>query len=261
MVILTAALDLVGPTVPKAVVLLTTVFPGLGTKILAPTFVHLIPYSLRIWLLVGLSTMGMLLIALTPGYTDLKGKGVVALTSVIATKMTGVALSAISSAIGEVTFLGLVHFYGPFSLAGWGSGTGAAGLVGAGAYSVATTGWGFSPQGALFASAFLPMAMLAGFFLILPKDPIKHRQSRAKSGLDTEQPRRFTSEHGNGSDATQSAEEDSSLSGVQDAYDEEQEGLISHDRRTKASRFRKKMSNLVSQLISELHQARDLFYP
>ena len=116
-----------------------------------------------------LSAVGMLLIALTPSYTD---------GGTIATKMAGVVLASSSSGIGELSFLALTHFYGKFSLAAWGSGTGGAGLIGAGAYALATTSIGLSSKDTLFASAFLPIVMLASFFVILPLGPLKGRAAR-----------------------------------------------------------------------------------
>lgn len=70
MIVLSAALDLVGPNVPKGVVLLADVIPSFGTKLIAPYFIHMVPYSTRIVIFVFLSALGMLLVALTPGYTD-----------------------------------------------------------------------------------------------------------------------------------------------------------------------------------------------
>lgn len=52
----------------------------------------------------------MLLIALTPA------------TSSVSVKLFGVILASFSSGAGELSFLGLTHFYGKFSLAAWGSG-------------------------------------------------------------------------------------------------------------------------------------------
>ena len=168
MIILTAALDLVGPTIPKGVVLLSNVIPALVVKLLCPYFIHLLSYSTRILCLVSISVLGMFLVVLTPAYDDADPS-----QNAVATKMIGVALASSSSAAGEVTFLGLTHFYGPFSLAGWGSGTGGAGLVGAGAYALATTGMGLSSRGTLFASAFLPFVMVGSFFLVLPLEAMK----------------------------------------------------------------------------------------
>lgn len=168
--ILVAALDLVGPTVPKGAVLLADITPALITKLCAPYFIHAIPYRVRIPILVSLSTSGMLLIALSPENTE---------RSSIMSKMAGIMLSSLASGAGELSFLGLTHFYGPFSLAAWGSGTGASGLVGAGTYTLATTTLGFSVRGTVMASAMWPAVMVFSFFFVLPQGPLLIAQSRA----------------------------------------------------------------------------------
>ncbi|KAL8689855.1 MAG: hypothetical protein Q9218_004564 [Villophora microphyllina] len=165
-IILSAALDLVGPNVPKAVVLLADILPSFLMKLCAPYFIHVVPYSLRVILFALASAWGMLLIALTPSYTD---------GGAITTKMAGVVLASLSSGAGELSFLGLTHYYGDMSLAAWGSGTGGAGLIGAGAYAIATTTIGMSVQSSLLASSFLPVIMLLSFFLILQRVPTRHR--------------------------------------------------------------------------------------
>lgn len=162
-VILSAALDLVGPNLPKGMVLLADVIPSFGTKLIAPYFIHVVPYSTRVVIFVFLSAIGMLLVALSPAYTD---------GASISTKIAGIILASLSSGGGELSFLGMTHFYGPFSLASWGSGTGAAGLVGAGAYALATTSLGFSVKATLLASACLPAVMVVSFFMILPRAPL-----------------------------------------------------------------------------------------
>ncbi|RMZ84240.1 hypothetical protein DV738_g821, partial [Chaetothyriales sp. CBS 135597] len=170
-IILSAALDLVGPNVPKGVVLLADVVPSFFAKLLAPYFIHVVPYSIRVLAFALLSATGMFLIALTPAH---HGSGAAGATdATVATKMVGVMLASLSSGGGELTFLGLVHYYGPFSLAAWGSGTGGAGLIGAGAYALATTTMGFSVERTLLASAFLPVVMLVSFFVVLPLGPLK----------------------------------------------------------------------------------------
>ncbi|GKT66176.1 protein BTN1 [Colletotrichum tofieldiae] len=160
-IILSAAQDLVGSSVPKGVVLLADVLPSFFTKLVAPYYIHRVPYSLRVLVLIALSCSGMLLVALTP-----PSKSVVV-------KMVGVVIASISSGGGELSFLGLTHYYGPMSLAGWGSGTGAAGLVGAGLYVVMTDWWGFSVRNSLLFSACLPSVMLVSFFVVLPKGPLR----------------------------------------------------------------------------------------
>ncbi|KAF3480494.1 protein btn1 [Arthroderma uncinatum] len=176
-IILSAALDLVGPSVPKGVVLLADVVPSFFTKLCAPYFIHVVPYPVRIFIFVALSASGMFLVALSPAYDA----NATAADSSITAKIFGVMLASLSSGGGELSFLGLTHFYGPFSLAAWGSGTGAAGLVGAGAYALATTSFGFSVKATLLASAFLPAVMVISFFGILPRGPMV----QAKDGYQT----------------------------------------------------------------------------
>ncbi|KAL5114098.1 battenin CLN3 protein [Pleosporales sp. CAS-2024a] len=170
-IILSAALDLVGPAVPKGVVLLCDVIPSFLTKLCAPYFIHTIPYHVRILVFVALSACGMLTIALTPPLQD---------SSTIAIKMCGVMLASLSSGAGELSFLGLTHYYGHFALAAWGSGTGGAGLVGAGAYAMATNTLHIDPRTSLLVFAFLPLIMVLSFFVILPLGPL--RAGIAKSG-------------------------------------------------------------------------------
>lgn len=172
-IILTAALDLVGPNVPKGVVLLADIVPSFVMKLCAPYFIHNLRYAVRVVLFVVLSTCGMILVAITPPYLD---------GGTIGTKMAGVVLASISSGLGELSFLGLTHFYGPFSLAAWGSGTGGAGLIGAGAYALATS-LGFGIRNTLLASSLLPIIMLASFFMILPRQPWNHSTNAYKEHI------------------------------------------------------------------------------
>lgn len=162
-IILSAAQDLVG-TLPKGVVLLADVVPSFATKLVAPYFIHRVPYAARIPVFVALSTAGMLLIATTPASAS------------VSVKLTGVVLASLSSGGGELSFLGLTHFYGPLSLAAWGSGTGAAGLVGSGLYVLLTDWLGFSVRASLLASAVLPVVMLVSFFAVLPRGPLHHQE-------------------------------------------------------------------------------------
>ncbi|KAK4547898.1 battenin CLN3 protein [Oleoguttula mirabilis] len=163
-IILSSALDLVGPSIPKATVLLASIIPGLATKLVVPYIIHLVPYSLRIVIFATLSTCGMLVVALSPSGSDAKS---------VAAKVAGIVLANMSSGAGEVNFLALTHFYGTQSLAAWGSGTGGAGLIGAGAYALATTTLGFSVHATLLASAVVPLGMILSFFALLPRGPLK----------------------------------------------------------------------------------------
>lgn len=197
-VILSAALDLVGPNIPKGVVLLADVIPSFLTKLCAPYFIHVVPYPVRILVFVILSMCGMLLIALTPANTD---------AGTISAKMAGVVLASLSSGGGELSFLGLTHFYGPFSLAAWGSGTGAAGLIGAGAYAVATTSLGLSVKRSLLTSSLLPLIMLLSFFVVLPRGPLKQAGRRLKMEEHVQEAEVETSDHDVDPDARDSEHE------------------------------------------------------
>ncbi|AEO71965.1 cc449f17-e6c6-4163-b27c-b6054c0d0f31 [Thermothielavioides terrestris] len=167
--LLSAAQDLlVGTALPKAAVLLADVLPSFLTKLLAPYVVHRIPYAVRILACVALSVAGMLLVAAAPASAQGDG-GDMNETGAVGMKMLGIVLASLSSGAGELSFLGLTHYYGAASLAAWGSGTGGAGLVGAGLY-VVLTGWiGLGVRQSLLVAAVLPGVMLVAFFGVLPR--------------------------------------------------------------------------------------------
>lgn len=148
----------------------------------------------------------MLLIALTPGYTD---------GSTITTTMAGVILVSLSSGGGELSFLGLTHYYGPLSLAAWGSGTGGAGLIGAGMYALATTTMGFSVKATILASACLPAVMLISFFIILPREELRHGRSAMMDISSAETP---VGESDADEDDLQGVREDEGLLAVTDVH-------------------------------------------
>jgi battenin len=118
----------------------------------------------------------MLLIALTPP------------SQTVAIKLIGVVLASLSSGGGELSFLGLTHYYGHMSLAAWGSGTGGAGLIGAGLYVMLTDWIGFSVKDSLLASAFLPGIMLLSFFIILPRGPLRNWGVKEYTAVPEDEP-------------------------------------------------------------------------
>lgn len=165
-IILSAALDLVGPNIPKGVVLLADVFPSFLVKLTAPYYIHLVPYRARVVSFVFLSAGGILIIALSPDTESYPS---------VIIKLLGVVLASLSSGGGELSFLGLTHHYDSSAgIASWSSGTGAAGLVGSGVYVFATTTFGLSSRTSLLAVAFLPVIMLISFFFVLPATPVTH---------------------------------------------------------------------------------------
>jgi battenin len=158
-------------------VLLADVLPSFLTKLIAPYYIQQIPYSIRVLAFCFLSSWGMLLIALTP---DAQNGGSVT------TKLFGVIMASLSSGAGELSFLGLTHYYGPLSLAAWSSGTGGAGLAGAGLYVLFTSTIGLSVKTTLIVSASLPSIMLISFFIVLPLEPL---QGARKQHTSVEPPR------------------------------------------------------------------------
>lgn len=156
-VILSAALDLVGPTLPKSIVLLADVVPSFVTKLMAPYFIHVLPYRVRVLILVTLSVVGMQMVAWAEA---------------LPTRLLGVALASISSGLGELSFLGMAHYYGQYAISFWSSGTGAAGLVGAAMYVFVTNWLEWSVRHSLMAFGFLPVSMLFTFFVLLPQAPL-----------------------------------------------------------------------------------------
>ncbi|KAF1809201.1 protein btn-1 [Eremomyces bilateralis CBS 781.70] len=244
-IILTSALDLIGP-LPKALILLPDILPGFLCKLIAPYFIHHFPYSLRVLICVSLSSTGMLLIAVSPPSHNPVS---------IAVKLLGIMMASLSSGGGELTFLALTHFYGKGSLAMWSSGTGGAGIVGAGAYALATVTIGMSSRTALLVFATLPAVMFVSFFLILPRDALETSsdlRQRLDSGQDesTEEQEAFLPSHSPSHD------------------DDDEHGISQIDISTALTASASSITPLTSKplhwtatLHSHLQRARSLFLP
>lgn len=152
-VLLSAAIDLVGTTLPKSMVLLPDVVPSFFIKLVAPFFIHVVPYKVRITLLVALSFCGMVTVALSDH---------------ILFKLFGIAVASLSSGLGEISFLSLTHFYGDVSISGFSSGTGGAGLVGSFVYLALTTWLGIPVKTTLLIFSIAPTTFWLAFYSILP---------------------------------------------------------------------------------------------
>lgn len=156
-VILSAAVDLVGTATPKAVVLLADIIPAFVAKLIAPFVFQWIPYTTRLWMLVGLSVGGMLLIALSRQHD-------------VSTKLLGILLASLSSGIGEVTFLQLTHFYNEKqAIGGFSTGTGAAGLLGSFAFLFLTNILRLEVWVSLLLFAVAPFGLAVTYFFVLPE--------------------------------------------------------------------------------------------
>lgn len=123
-------------------VLLPDVIPSFIIKLVAPFFIHIVPYKYRISLLVALSFVGMV---------------VVAGSDSVPIKLFGIAIASLSSGLGEISFLSLTHFYGMVSISGFSSGTGGAGLVGSFVYLVLTTWIQLSVKATLLLFSIVPI--------------------------------------------------------------------------------------------------------
>lgn len=168
-VILSAAVDLVGPNLPKSLVLLANILPAFMIKLASPFFIHEISYPIRIFSIIIMSFSGMLLVV----------------NSSLHVCLLGIALASVSSGFGEVTFLQLTHYYKEMSLNGWSSGTGAAGLVGSGVYLVMTSLFHVSTELSLLIYSILPLTFLF-YFQLKHNEYIKHNNDTAEPVLHEE---------------------------------------------------------------------------
>ncbi|CAL9730730.1 protein Btn1p [Monosporozyma unispora] len=155
-VILSAAMDLVGPQTPKSLILLFDILPSLLVKLISPFHSHRIKYNIRVISIIMMSVIGMICVSshYSLGWT-----------------LLGVTLASISSGFGEVTFLQLTHFHNDTNngdaLNGWSSGTGGAGLVGSFCYLLLTSFFNLPISLSLLLFAFLPLGFLMFFRLDL----------------------------------------------------------------------------------------------
>ncbi|GAA6039616.1 hypothetical protein JCM8097_002216 [Rhodosporidiobolus ruineniae] len=167
-VILSAALDLVDKaSTPKGLILFVNIAPALLVKVGWPYFVPgPTRYSQRVAWCSGISFVGILIVALSHSLLP---------------RLLGIALASFSSGLGEMTYLQRATLYGSLRQAarpgeeeedlggvavGWfSSGTGAAGVGGAGIWWVVR---GLGVRAGLGVCSFLPLCMSLTYFLLLP---------------------------------------------------------------------------------------------
>ncbi|KZO94679.1 batten disease protein Cln3 [Calocera viscosa TUFC12733] len=155
-IILSAALDLVPPNTPKGIIAFANIAPAMVSKVWWPYALKgRIRYARRVWGCTLLSFFGMIIVAAFES---------------LSMRLLGIAMASFSSGLGELTWLQLSTQYNASGedrrgLGYFASGTGAAGLVGAGLWWVlralgVTTGVGIS--------SILPFTMPLTYFLLLP---------------------------------------------------------------------------------------------
>lgn len=162
-VILSAAVDLVGSKVPKGIVLLADIMPSLLIKTIAPYFIHHVPYYARVTFCAAMSFSAVAIIAMGQS---------------IPIRLVGVMMASLSSGLGEQTFLMLSSFYRLQMVSAWSSGTGGAGLLGSLLFLALTSWIGLSIPATLGVVSMFPLAMLFAYFVMLSSPPTtRHSQS------------------------------------------------------------------------------------
>ncbi|KAK4048076.1 battenin CLN3 protein [Microbotryomycetes sp. JL221] len=160
-VILSAAFDLVNAaSTPKGIILFVNIAPALLVKLGWPYFVKgTVRYGQRILSCSAISFVGIL---------------IVATSGTLLPRLFGIAIASFSSGLGEMTYLQLSTVYGAIPAStdlggvavGWfASGTGAAGLVGAGLWWILR---GLGVRTGLLICSFLPLCMSVTYFFLLP---------------------------------------------------------------------------------------------
>ncbi|CAJ0564455.1 unnamed protein product, partial [Mesorhabditis spiculigera] len=143
-------------------VLLADIIPSLFIKLIAPLFIHAIPFGTRHAIVVLLQAFSYILVAL--------GKDVF-------TALTGVVLASFASGLGEISYLSLASNFKNDVVSAWSSGTGGAGIFGALAYAVLTDPYllGFTPRNALLSMLLMPAVFALTYWRILLIPAAVHR--------------------------------------------------------------------------------------
>ncbi|KAJ4324373.1 hypothetical protein N0V84_003934 [Fusarium piperis] len=155
---------------PRWVVLLIETLPALITKLVIPHVFHHVPYWMRPLTVGG----GWIMVAIITKSTPPN----IAPPIRIFTS----ALASISAAAMEVSFLGMMRYYGRAGLAGWGAG------VGAGAVFCAVLPFVLTVWMESFLRDFIDCiyaltgAMLFAFFVVLPGAPVNYPEARQDRG-------------------------------------------------------------------------------
>lgn len=141
--------------VSTAAVLLADILPTLFIKLFAPFVIHKMPYGVRVLFCAIMAATSFLLVSFS---------------SAVWMSILGVIFASISSGLGELSFLSLTVFFSRSVLEGWGSGTGAAGLIGAFLYSGLIQA-GLSPRITLLIMLVVPIIMFISYFFLLVCPP------------------------------------------------------------------------------------------
>lgn len=155
---LSAALDIIGPDLPAAIVLLANILPSFFVQSTAPWFMGRIPYIVRVAAIVLMGIASFLF----PAFGG-----------PLWVKLVGVVFASLSSGFGEITWLSYSAHFHKDVVSAFSSGTGGAGIFG----SISYLGlrYIFSSKETLMYSSPIPLGMaLCYFFMMQPDHPITH---------------------------------------------------------------------------------------
>ncbi|CAJ0580053.1 unnamed protein product, partial [Mesorhabditis spiculigera] len=135
-------------------ILLAEIFPILVIKIVMPFFCHKIPYGFRHFIVVALQFSAYLVVAYATSFEM---------------AIFGVAMAAVGSGIGEITYLSLSSHFPISTIAAWSSGTGGAGIVGSFAYAALTEPQlgGLTPRMTMLIMLTIPVAFAVAYWVVL----------------------------------------------------------------------------------------------
>ncbi|RSL49790.1 hypothetical protein CEP53_009024 [Fusarium sp. AF-6] len=155
---------------PRWIVLLIETIPALITKLVIPHILHHVPYWMRPLTVGG----GWIIVAIITKSTPPN----IAPPIRIFTS----ALASVSAAAMEVSFLGMMRYYGRAGLAGWGAGVGAGAVFCAVLPFVLTVWMGSFLRDFIDCIYALTGAMLFAFFVVLPGAPVNYPEARQDRG-------------------------------------------------------------------------------
>ncbi|XP_068739936.1 uncharacterized protein [Montipora capricornis] len=153
-VIISGAQDiLAGTFIPTAAVLVTNVGPYFLVTMIAPYFIHKVPYALRIVAIYALFTAGLFIIVYAKE---------------VYLKLVGICTTSLGAGIGEVSFFTLTAYYEKVTVAAYSAGTGSGFILGPLYYTGLTTWSCVSPNNAMMIMAGSPLLYLL-FYAIMDK--------------------------------------------------------------------------------------------
>ena len=142
------------------IILLANEIPAITIKLFAPFMTLWI--SMRVSFVVIFSALSFL---------------IVSFSRTIPITLLGVVCASLSSGLGEVSFLAFTPQFSEPVISAWSSGTGAAGVIGAGSYALMTN-IGLSPEQTVLFMLIVPGGLAVTFWCLL--DPSRSRDSNAE---------------------------------------------------------------------------------